>query len=356
MSSTATSPHNGNPVLPLEIELEIFTTAAMVHQETIPTLLRVARRVLIWIEPLYKTLIFGRGNGHATTRLPAAIQGIRAKPLAFREQVRDVLWWSSLLPNRGFEVHNPNGSIQCCILEIDEPRHRGWVGDWWWSINTEHDPQEKDLYTLLSICHGFKSLAFCGGLSPFAVEAFPLDLQRLTMELWPYVPTPSSCAALTHLHIFYSDSNSYFSWINILPSLTHFCLDSPDDTHRLLLETLLKENRQLRVCIFTFLEDDPRVSGPWIDEDRVVIIPVNLNMDDYIEVWKAGAAGGRDFWVHAEEFLSNKRKDKTVSRPFCDYRLVLINLPSDPDVRSIVECDDAEYVRSSARLLTVVLP
>ena len=37
-----------DPVFPVELEREIFETVALIHKDTIPTLLRVARRVLIW--------------------------------------------------------------------------------------------------------------------------------------------------------------------------------------------------------------------------------------------------------------------------------------------------------------------
>ncbi|KAJ7807456.1 hypothetical protein B0H13DRAFT_2153713 [Mycena leptocephala] len=41
-----------SPVLPPDLERELFETAAMMYPQEIPTLLRVARRVLSWIEPL----------------------------------------------------------------------------------------------------------------------------------------------------------------------------------------------------------------------------------------------------------------------------------------------------------------
>jgi hypothetical protein len=47
MASVVASLTN-NPILPLELEREIFTIAARVHKETIPTLLRVAHRVFVW--------------------------------------------------------------------------------------------------------------------------------------------------------------------------------------------------------------------------------------------------------------------------------------------------------------------
>jgi hypothetical protein len=39
---------NRTPALPLELEREIFEKTALMHHREIPTLLRVARRVLVW--------------------------------------------------------------------------------------------------------------------------------------------------------------------------------------------------------------------------------------------------------------------------------------------------------------------
>ncbi|KAJ7928326.1 hypothetical protein B0H13DRAFT_2311607 [Mycena leptocephala] len=41
-----------NPAFPPDLEREIFGTTALMYPGEMPTLLRVARRVLIWIEPL----------------------------------------------------------------------------------------------------------------------------------------------------------------------------------------------------------------------------------------------------------------------------------------------------------------
>ncbi|KAJ7766721.1 hypothetical protein B0H16DRAFT_1882751 [Mycena metata] len=48
---------DAEPALPLDLEREIFETAALLYPGTLPTLLRVSRRVLVWIEPLlYRAL------------------------------------------------------------------------------------------------------------------------------------------------------------------------------------------------------------------------------------------------------------------------------------------------------------
>ncbi|KAF7369274.1 P-type phospholipid transporter [Mycena venus] len=68
--------------LPTELEQEIFTMAATIHEETMPTLLRVARRVFVWVEPLlYRTLMFDGTTGE--TAFSIAVQSIQAKSPAF---------------------------------------------------------------------------------------------------------------------------------------------------------------------------------------------------------------------------------------------------------------------------------
>ncbi|KAJ7052058.1 hypothetical protein C8F01DRAFT_1262278 [Mycena amicta] len=51
---------DSEPQLPLELERDIFETTAALHPTMIPALLQVARRVLVWIEPLlYRTIHLG---------------------------------------------------------------------------------------------------------------------------------------------------------------------------------------------------------------------------------------------------------------------------------------------------------
>ncbi|KAF7311851.1 hypothetical protein MIND_00195800 [Mycena indigotica] len=67
--------------LPPELEREVFETAALLHRGTIPHMLRVARRVLVWIEPyLYHDLELGMVVSKDANRL---LQVILAKDDAF---------------------------------------------------------------------------------------------------------------------------------------------------------------------------------------------------------------------------------------------------------------------------------
>ncbi|KAF7331225.1 Zn(2)-C6 fungal-type domain-containing protein [Mycena sanguinolenta] len=53
------------PVFPLELEREIFEIAALSDSSTLPSLLRVARRVLEWIEPLLYRVVVLDGSARA---------------------------------------------------------------------------------------------------------------------------------------------------------------------------------------------------------------------------------------------------------------------------------------------------
>ncbi|KAJ7620815.1 hypothetical protein DFH06DRAFT_1105734 [Mycena polygramma] len=69
------------PFFPAEFEREIFETAALMSHGEIPTLLRVARRVLIWIEPLlYRVVRVSNLNGNS---LAALLRAIESKPADF---------------------------------------------------------------------------------------------------------------------------------------------------------------------------------------------------------------------------------------------------------------------------------
>ncbi|KAJ7618285.1 hypothetical protein DFH06DRAFT_1012088 [Mycena polygramma] len=85
------------PVFPLDLKREIFETMALLHPSQIPTLLRVARRVLCWIEPLlYRTLRITESNpGMARAHLKA----MKSKPPVFFRAVRHIILDSSrILP------------------------------------------------------------------------------------------------------------------------------------------------------------------------------------------------------------------------------------------------------------------
>ncbi|KAJ7677687.1 hypothetical protein DFH06DRAFT_1166930 [Mycena polygramma] len=278
------------PKLPPELEREIFMIAAVIDEQAIPTLLRVARRVLVWIEPLlYKKFVFRRRPWEAREaplmrRLSAAIHAIQAKPLAFVEtNIRDIIWWQY--------------------------------------IGQEHAE------TLLSICSGVRNLALIILTHPMVSHFSTLQhLQRLTVPLDPRFPLDlpalkASFASLTHLHVHSCVADLNLLWISTLPSLTHFCIENPASNDRPALYELLHKSPKLQVCVCTF--DLPQMhvtpSGPWIEDQRVVIMQLDIDSDKYVRSWKLGADGGRDFWAQAEEFLARKSSDASITAQLCDW-------------------------------------
>ncbi|KAJ7917082.1 hypothetical protein B0H13DRAFT_2444602 [Mycena leptocephala] len=276
-----------SPAFPLELEREIFTTAAIIHEETIPTLLRVAHRVLIWIEPLfYRTLVFGdtAENSHIP-RLSAAVQTIRAKsPDFIRQNVRGILW-----------------------LE------RSSAG-------------EREMRTLLSICTGVQNLVLRALTFAMIPLLEPLQLRRLTLLSEGLLPILETFAALrlTHLHLHFIllVPSLHLPWIRTLPSLTHLCFSNPPNTDPL-VHAFLRGNTKLQVLVWAHSDQYgylPLDADAWSDDPRVVLLRSQLDIcaDDYSQDWKLGVAGGPDFWVRAEEFLAKKRSDKSIKTQFYD--------------------------------------
>ncbi|KAJ7489042.1 hypothetical protein FB451DRAFT_1223597, partial [Mycena latifolia] len=148
---------DGSSASPLDLEREIFETAARLHPETIPALLRVAHRVLVWIEPLlYRTLVIAHRR-----QLEAVLQ---KSPSFLRENVRNLMFWM--------------------------------------------DERDEDMSPLLSICTGIQALALFN--PPLQLFGFlgPLHLRRLTLPISMLfyaraliLPTSPFLADLTHLRI-----------------------------------------------------------------------------------------------------------------------------------------------------------
>ncbi|KAJ7489043.1 hypothetical protein FB451DRAFT_1552954 [Mycena latifolia] len=267
---------------PLELEREIFETAARLHPETIAALLRVAHRVLVWIEPLlYRTLVITHRG-----QLEAVLQ---KSPSFMSENVRNLMFWM--------------------------------------------DERNEDMSTLLlSLCTGIQALALFN--PPFQLFGFlgPLHMRRLTLPISSLyyarallLPTSPFLADLTHLHI-HSQRNmafpSHFS-LGALPSLTHLCFECPGVFSHVAAELykVLEDCKKLQVYVCMFdsheeLEQSEVVpERPWIDDPPVVIMA--LTRTAFVRDWRLGVAGGRDFWARADEFIAKKRSDITITHQFC---------------------------------------
>ncbi|KAJ7097521.1 hypothetical protein C8R44DRAFT_889065 [Mycena epipterygia] len=275
MDNAATS--LGDRKLPPELEREIFEIAATLHIETIPALLCVAHRVLIWINPfIYKTLVF---SSQHTSRFPAAVQTIQRKTDSFiQENTRNIMWWGT--------------------------------------------DDEQAVCTLFSICVGVQNLALWG-LSRSVLPLFArLRLRRLSLPAdAPWSPgSDPFYAAITHLHLhsYHLQQTPVYYNTGRLPSLSHLCVDSISYVARPPLRRILEECKKLEVLVCMFHNQRTlkvsstvtRATGSEIDDPRIV----TMVMDDgeYVKDWKVGAAGGRDFWVRAEEIIAKRRSGPSI--------------------------------------------
>ncbi|KAJ7131271.1 hypothetical protein C8R44DRAFT_850069, partial [Mycena epipterygia] len=73
---------------PPEREREIFEIAALLYPGAIPILLRVARRVLVWIEPLLYRVVYVNGHPPYSDMAHALLRATTTKAPDFFHVVR----------------------------------------------------------------------------------------------------------------------------------------------------------------------------------------------------------------------------------------------------------------------------
>ncbi|KAJ7480230.1 hypothetical protein B0H11DRAFT_2025346 [Mycena galericulata] len=261
------------PRLPHDLEREIFETTALIHPNMIPTLLRVARRVLIWVEPmLYRVIKISRGRPYEDLA-----NAVLAKPPDFlRDAVRH--------------------------LFLDSAAQ--------WS--------QEDALKILPLCTGLVSLLPLRRFSnPTLIPTLAgMRLRRLSTSLVDLFGGRDAVdihhpmfSALTHIDIFddIGDVPKIYTHMSALPSLTHLCLNNeiPWDILRLLLSDC--RHLQVLVNMWAYLRADRAwalAQKPPLTDHRFVVTLYR----DYWEDWDAGAHGETDFWALAEIFVARKQR------------------------------------------------
>ncbi|KAJ6546766.1 hypothetical protein DFH09DRAFT_1039972 [Mycena vulgaris] len=258
------------PTFPRELEREIFEITALVHPKMIATLLRVARRVLIWIEPfLYRVI-----RVEDSSMGDAFLEATSSKPPSFfRDAVRHVL------------------------LDAMAP----------WPVDVAKD--------VLKICTGVVNIALCGKFS--TPEILPvlaeMPIQRLAAHLEqlfgdsPIDPAYPAFTSITHLHIFddYPEA-AVLDCIPALPALTHLCLSEEvaEDT----VTRLLAECPRLDLLVIPWDISKMEWAESWAQDARIEDVRcVVMVYIDWVSNWEAGAHGLPDFWSAAEAFVKKKR-------------------------------------------------
>ncbi|KAJ7851074.1 hypothetical protein B0H14DRAFT_2571075 [Mycena olivaceomarginata] len=182
----------GEPILPPELEREVFEMTAFIHPGTIPTLLRVAKRVLIWIQPFLYRVIRTNGNRHMS---PALLRAIATKPQKFfHDAVRHI----------AFVSYSPS-------ISVDEVKQ------------------------ILGVCTGILSFGSYSLFLDPSVASFLAETraQRLALNLGSLVELLPD--------------------IPLLPALTHLSLDS--DTPRKSALRVLQECSRLELLFVHWLDE-----------------------------------------------------------------------------------------------------
>ncbi|KAJ7255599.1 hypothetical protein C8J57DRAFT_1345280 [Mycena rebaudengoi] len=253
-----------SPSLPSDLEREIFEMAANRYPETIPALLLVAQRVLQWIEPLlYRTLVF---IDHESPWDPAAFCPESAKLAKY---------------------------VQNMLISVAPPR-------------------VDFALRVLSFCSGIRKLTLFGSYPTMLPALDKMQLRQLSVDLLELFGIPAIdparplFGALTHLRLLNSAPELNFGE---LPALTHLCL--PDRSSLGLISSTLANCSRLRVLVTMFRTRSGlrRYSNLDLstDDPRLVLMPLSFE-EQCVEDWKLSATGGRDIWLHAENFVARRRR------------------------------------------------
>ncbi|KAJ6592598.1 hypothetical protein B0H19DRAFT_1365034 [Mycena capillaripes] len=272
----------GPPAFPVELEREIFYVSARSHPLSIPTLMLVAWRVKLWLEPvLYETIVLDDSGLHMVKdpvhSSDTLLSLIEQRPSFFRVVVRNLF-----------------------IL---------WVSNF------------DDAKTALSRCRSVENLWLSQShTSPDLISGIEdLPLKRLHCSLDILFGTPEKIdfthrlfARITHLEL--SDNAirvpEHYCDLAALPNLSHLAFASQKFIP--ISPTLLHTCRSLRVLVFFHLaawEDaltDYPEANEMVKDPRIVV----TDCKDYVRDWRRGSHTGIDYWSRAEDLVAKRRSGK----------------------------------------------
>ncbi|KAJ7053586.1 hypothetical protein C8F01DRAFT_1166794 [Mycena amicta] len=270
------------PRLPPELEQKIFQTTALLHSSMIPPLLRVAHRVLFWVEPLlYRVLTIGGSSGFA--QLNAA----SSKPPAFLAR-----------------------AVRCLVLD--------GAFDYEAASST------------LSLCSGVTAVAVAGWNSARKLlpTIAPMPIQRIAGFLSHIMrltdaSRPEEIAAhpvlrfLTHLDFFDTMSDTspaFMALLPCLPRLTHLAFgdSGPLDRNSEQVEHILRNCRSLHILVVLYYDRSSRLFNSAVRRAAMGEIPEFLRDPRLVlcsyELWCEGVLDGPNYWTVAEDFIARKRR------------------------------------------------
>ncbi|KAJ7060026.1 hypothetical protein C8F01DRAFT_1294376 [Mycena amicta] len=280
-------PEYHDPVFPPELERIIFELAAWDDKDMMKSLLCVARRVRIWIQPLvHRVYIVSISDSTSLSRLQTLVgeRPTRAK--------KDVLCLGvpSTIGNFSRAVIQP--ILSACTNIID-------LGLWTADVYPKllRDMQQLISLTRLSI----DLLGLFGGENHFTLppQGLLAPLSRVThLDIITPTSDPSVSPKLLDVlrspafpaltHVAFTDFPEFIDDVLSIPErkatlrLVVICLEVTDDVHE--------------------DEDDARWEEK-IKDPRFCVV----RYEDFLKDWEIGAWGGRDFWARAEERVAERR-------------------------------------------------
>ncbi|KAJ7182895.1 hypothetical protein C8R43DRAFT_1229140 [Mycena crocata] len=259
----STTLEESNPIpLPAELEREIFRLAAKICPQTAPTLLRVARRVLVWVEPLlYETLILDCSvddSLHPSLRLI-----LKTKPPDF------------------FRQHVRNLFLGGVFGELDIVR------------------------SLCSVLNNVVNLALVGDSSLLPLFK-SVKLEHLGVYTYPPLDfTLPVLSTITHLDTFGGDIP--ITTLASLSTLTHLRVFLRRNSF---MQEILSHCKNLHVVVNAFTDEmkfAEQCRDLSVDDSRLVMLHIN-GETRFVTPWKDGVQGGLGIWGEAELFIAKKRR------------------------------------------------
>ncbi|KAK0454049.1 uncharacterized protein EV420DRAFT_1556523 [Desarmillaria tabescens] len=273
--------HTKLPLLPLELQWEIFELTARVYPAEAHGLLLVARRVHSWVEPiLYENVVLG-GESPLMNRSAHLkfLQTVGAKPAEFLGRVvkRLCLTYHAHDESAMRLLHHCTGTISLAC----------------WSPATVSPSSLGSIASLRFLCHLSIPITYFMDL-PIS-DSPSCNWNRRLTHLEIIVPA----AQLHHLQPTMAER------LLALPSLTHLgFLDFPNSLEYDFISPLLEQHKSLEVVylLLYYFDERPEQDHPWGNDDRVVAMVRSRCKYDSIAHWESGA-----LWKTATEVVSQRR-------------------------------------------------
>ncbi|KAJ6529223.1 hypothetical protein B0H19DRAFT_1193455 [Mycena capillaripes] len=298
-----------DPILPVDLEREVFETTALMYPKSTPKLLLIARRVKFWIEPLPYRVVCISAPCEPDSDLDESFSA-----LEICEPEPDSL------PTNEFDIFYSYKEFHH-LLKV-----KPVIGSYVRHLAFMDNQTAAEITSILSACGAITNLLlFFVGDEAHLDRLARLPLQRLSVYLQLLFPPPAEkdfghplFANITHLDIWYTmrDSKRWESWskLALIPRLSHLSFHD-DHISPAVHRGALKHCKFLKVLaiIYTSRKDLRRGQTParadLASDPRFVILLV----PDFLGDWETGARGGEDYWIRAEELVQRRRSGETDS-------------------------------------------